>query len=479
MTGVGAIDPRTTDFGIGPANYVGYEDYGTPEQMPELYGTELYQNLNAPGFNEVNPGDYARYDEAEFGPSEEGAVQGGLAGMADGGDAMAAWVAAQPDLTNVADPMARKEALESWQKSRPGYVDPMNFDNYEAYAGAAGIQSGKDEGNDLTNRANFYGMTTENYQNALSGDQSKPMGQFQQVYGSELLSPVEQVAAQTARAQGLGAPSKLAVEQMKKNPSAFNEASKKWHDYMRTTYPETAEYSSVLAGPMEYSATGVKAPKVTGSENMYVIDPKTKTLVKNPKYRSFGTIKGMKDGGQPQGGLGQTAPQTYYTFGSPVDPLQNLRNPMPFQPQQQQMPPQAAQNAQQMPPQQALPQMGMAPTQPSIPQGIPPAGAGMKSGGLPAWSNVPITQGRLNFRQGAAVHGAGDGQSDDIPAMLADGEYVIDAETVAQIGNGSTKAGAQALDKFRENIRKHKRSAPVNKIPPKTKALTSYLKGAR
>jgi hypothetical protein len=132
-----------------------------------------------------------------------------------------------------------------------------------------------------------------------------------------------------------------------------------------------------------------------------------------------------------------------------------------------------------MPPQQALPQMGMAPTQPSIPQGVPPAGVGMKSGGLPAWSNVPVTNGRLNFRQGAAVHGAGDGQSDDIPAMLADGEYVIDAETVAQIGNGSTKAGAKALDKFRENIRMHKRSAPVNKIPPKTKALTSYLKGAR
>jgi len=50
---------------------------------------------------------------------------------------------------------------------------------------------------------------------------------------------------------------------------------------------------------------------------------------------------------------------------------------------------------------------------------------------------------------------------------------------VAQIGNGSTKAGAKALDKFRESIRAHKRSAPVNKIPPKTKALTSYLKGAK
>jgi len=103
-------------------------------------------------------------------------------------------------------------------------------------------------------------------------------------------------------------------------------------------------------------------------------------------------------------------------------------------------------------------------------------GQQMAQGGLPHMSNVPLVQGRMDFRQGSAVHGEGDGQSDDIPAMLADGEYVIDAETVAQIGNGSTKAGAQALDKFREGIRAHKRSAPINKIPPKTKALTSYLK---
>ena len=120
-----------------------------------------------------------------------------------------------------------------------------------------------------------------------------------------------------------------------------------------------------------------------------------------------------------------------------------------------------------------MPQM---PQMPPMAQGMAPP---MRKGGLPHASNVPMTQGRMDFRRGAAVHGAGDGQSDDIPAMLADGEYVIDAETVAQIGNGSTKAGAQALDKFRENIRMHKRSAPINKIPPKTKALTSYLKGAR
>ena len=93
--------------------------------------------------------------------------------------------------------------------------------------------------------------------------------------------------------------------------------------------------------------------------------------------------------------------------------------------------------------------------------------------------NVPVVQGRQDYRQGAYVQGAGDGQSDDIPAMLADGEYVIDAETVAQLGNGSNKAGAKMLDEFRKNIRAHKRSAPTHKIPPKSKSPLAYLKGAK
>ena len=57
---------------------------------------------------------------------------------------------------------------------------------------------------------------------------------------------------------------------------------------------------------------------------------------------------------------------------------------------------------------------------------------------------------------GYAVGGPGDGRSDEIPAMLSDGEYVIDAETVALLGNGSSKAGAEMLDTFRVNVRKHK-----------------------
>jgi hypothetical protein len=77
------------------------------------------------------------------------------------------------------------------------------------------------------------------------------------------------------------------------------------------------------------------------------------------------------------------------------------------------------------------------------------------------------------------VQGAGGGQDDLIDARLADGEYVFDADIVAALGDGSNKAGADKLDKMREAIRAHKRSAPNNKIPPKAKSPLAYLKGLK
>lgn len=110
------------------------------------------------------------------------------------------------------------------------------------------------------------------------------------------------------------------------------------------------------------------------------------------------------------------------------------------------------------------------------------ARGGMAHGGLNEVhhaDNAPLVQGRKDYRAGSAVTGPGDGQSDDIPAMLADGEYVFDADTVAQLGNGSTKAGSKILDRFREELRAHKRSAPVNKIPPPSKSPLAYLAEAQ
>lgn len=83
-------------------------------------------------------------------------------------------------------------------------------------------------------------------------------------------------------------------------------------------------------------------------------------------------------------------------------------------------------------------------------------------------------------RDGFAVHGPGTGRSDEIPAMLSDGEYVIDAETVALLGDGSSKAGADRLDQFRANVRKHKgRHLAKGDFSVDAKRPEHYLKGGR
>lgn len=87
---------------------------------------------------------------------------------------------------------------------------------------------------------------------------------------------------------------------------------------------------------------------------------------------------------------------------------------------------------------------------------------------------------RKRFRGYAkgGVAGKGDGRSDSIPAVLSDGEYVVDAETVALLGNGSNKAGAKAMDRFRVNIRKHKGAGLAKgRFSVAAKAPDAYLKG--
>lgn len=85
----------------------------------------------------------------------------------------------------------------------------------------------------------------------------------------------------------------------------------------------------------------------------------------------------------------------------------------------------------------------------------------------------------LPAAEGRYVKGGGTGTSDDIPARLSDGEYVLDASTVSMLGDGSSDAGAKKLDEMRENIRKHKGAALAKgKFAPDAKGPLSYIKGA-
>jgi hypothetical protein len=102
----------------------------------------------------------------------------------------------------------------------------------------------------------------------------------------------------------------------------------------------------------------------------------------------------------------------------------------------------------------------------------------VKSGG--ALGAFPRNDGRLDFRHGAHVAGEGDGQSDDIKAMLADGEFVFPADVVSALGNGSTKAGSDKLYEMMHSIRAKARSKkPKDLPPPALKSPLDYLKKVR
>jgi hypothetical protein len=73
----------------------------------------------------------------------------------------------------------------------------------------------------------------------------------------------------------------------------------------------------------------------------------------------------------------------------------------------------------------------------------------------------------LGAAGGRLLDGAGDGVSDSIPATigrdqpakLARGEFVVDARTVAELGNGSTDAGADKLLKMMQRVHQARKKA--------------------
>ena len=79
-------------------------------------------------------------------------------------------------------------------------------------------------------------------------------------------------------------------------------------------------------------------------------------------------------------------------------------------------------------------------------------GGGMNVNALPT----------TKFAMGGLTQGPGDGMSDDIPttidneqpAALSDGEFVVPADVVSHLGNGSTEAGSKQLYAMMDEVRK-------------------------
>jgi uncharacterized protein YcfJ len=90
-----------------------------------------------------------------------------------------------------------------------------------------------------------------------------------------------------------------------------------------------------------------------------------------------------------------------------------------------------------------------------------------------------FSEGGLGSMKNTYVKGKGDGTSDSIAAMLANGEFVVPADVVSSLGNGSNDAGAKVLDEFLKTIRAHKRKADPKGLPPDSKGALGYLAAAK
>lgn len=77
------------------------------------------------------------------------------------------------------------------------------------------------------------------------------------------------------------------------------------------------------------------------------------------------------------------------------------------------------------------------------------------------------------------MKGGGSGRSDNIDAKLSPGEYIMDAETVALLGDGSSEEGGRRLEAMRKQIRQHKGKALAKgKFSQNAKSPLDYIKGA-
>lgn len=215
---------------------------------------------------------------------------------------------------------------------------------------------------------------------------------------------------------------------------------------MITTVEKTNAISPVVTTAGQTSTGTLGNMANAGATALTDLGPKTLNAAKNPK--NWGTIaKGV-------GALGALGGSGGEDSGPPPDDVTNggnyVLNPANFNWGRRQGPEDyyhygAGPQHQFFGPQASDPDI-------TLPYQPPPPTRMAEGGGMLREFRTGGSPGIL----GHLVRGPGDGRSDDIPARLARGEFVFDAETVALLGNGSTDAGAERLEKLRRGIRAHK-----------------------
>jgi hypothetical protein len=109
----------------------------------------------------------------------------------------------------------------------------------------------------------------------------------------------------------------------------------------------------------------------------------------------------------------------------------------------------------------------------------PSGGESLAQGGLSALAQGGIANLGDYSDGGRLLRGPGDGVSDSIPATigqkqqarLADGEFVVPARIVSELGNGSTEAGARQLYAMMDRVQKaRKKTVGKDKVATNSRA---------
>lgn len=193
------------------------------------------------------------------------------------------------------------------------------------------------------------------------------------------------------------------------------------------------DFSTPYSGPLNYAGEAAKTTGMTGTQKFLAASMAAKAL-----------------SGGSGGGSGGGGPTSSTTTTTEAAPRQNIAS------------------------NQYNPSMAMANINAMNTSGI------MYNPMIYSYNTRRAAQGGLMYQQGGVadlggyaaggklLKGPGDGMSDDIvaniagkqPARLADGEFVVPADVVSHLGNGSTDAGAKHLYKMMDRIRKARTGNP-------------------
>ena len=213
-------------------------------------------------------------------------------------------------------------------------------------------------------------------------------------------------------------------------------------------------------GPSGYQGS---IPKYTASREQYSIPPSTSQSAyrqPEPQRPNYDAML-ARLGGSPQGMAGIGALSS--SMARPISQTPAQQSYAPRRP--------GSGGVTYFSPMVYTPQAAAAPTAPVTPASVAPAVVEPEKfayGGITTLGSYS-DGGRL-------LRGPGDGVSDSIPATigknqparLADGEFVVPARIVSELGNGSTEAGARKLYAMMDRIKKTR--AKAKNIAANTKA---------